>query len=565
VRETRAKIVDAKTIAVIRTDRMGDLILTTPLFQAIKEASPEARVLSFASPYAAPVIERNPHVDETILWRNDAREMSRALAARRPEAAILLNPSFRACAAVWRAGIPFRTGPLSRPSSFLFLNRGIRQTRSRSPRHQSELDAAFAPLVTGGRAGARARRVLSPPLSRGERARGGSAPSRAVRRGGKKPSRGPPRGLRRLRSPLAGGARPPPRTSSPRRRMVDCSYRKRLRAPARRAPRARDRPRRVRRRRRGNPPLLLRSSFTPQPIHRAEHGSPPRGGRARRSGRVPLPASSLAEPGSMGTADGARRGARPAGRMPGAHSMQRRALPAPSLHGADRPARSPRGDPRARRTGGSTGMREALSVVIITRNEEDEIEECLRSVSWADEIVLVDSHSSDRTVEIARRFTDRIHQRAFSGFTDQKQWATDRARGPWILNIDADERVPEALRAEIEAVLEQGTSSRPASASRGSPGISDASSATARGIRTGSSGSSARTAGDGRGGACMRASRSTARPARSGTRSSTTRSARSRTTSPRSTASRVSRPRTSPRRERVDPFSVFSSIRPRRS
>jgi len=152
VRETRAKIVDAKTIAVIRTDRMGDLILTTPLFQAIKEASPEARVLSFASPYAAPVIERNPHVDETILWRNDAREMSRALAARRPEAAILLNPSFRACAAVWRAGIPFRTGPLSRPSSFLFLNRGIRQTRSRSPRHQSELDAAFAPLVTGGRA-----------------------------------------------------------------------------------------------------------------------------------------------------------------------------------------------------------------------------------------------------------------------------------------------------------------------------------------------------------------------------------------------------------------------------
>jgi glycosyltransferase involved in cell wall biosynthesis len=99
-------------------------------------------------------------------------------------------------------------------------------------------------------------------------------------------------------------------------------------------------------------------------------------------------------------------------------------------------------------------VRERLSVVIITRNEEKEIEGCLASVDWADEIVLVDSHSTDKTVEIARRFNANVETRAFTGFTEQKQYATELAAGPWILNIDADERVSDGLKVEIQTLLE---------------------------------------------------------------------------------------------------------------
>jgi len=101
-------------------------------------------------------------------------------------------------------------------------------------------------------------------------------------------------------------------------------------------------------------------------------------------------------------------------------------------------------------------VREAISVVIITRNEEREIEECLESVSWADEIVVVDSFSTDKTVEIAKRLTERVAEKEFVGFTRQKQHATDLAAGPWILNIDADERVTPELRREIEGRLAAG-------------------------------------------------------------------------------------------------------------
>jgi len=102
-------------------------------------------------------------------------------------------------------------------------------------------------------------------------------------------------------------------------------------------------------------------------------------------------------------------------------------------------------------------VRETVSVVIITKNEESEIADCLESVGWADEIVVVDSHSIDRTVEIARRFTSRVEKREFTGFTEQKRFATGLALGPWILNIDADERVTGELRDEILAALDAGS------------------------------------------------------------------------------------------------------------
>ncbi|MCD6451703.1 MAG: glycosyltransferase family 2 protein [Acidobacteria bacterium] len=99
------------------------------------------------------------------------------------------------------------------------------------------------------------------------------------------------------------------------------------------------------------------------------------------------------------------------------------------------------------------GNREKLSVVIITKDEEENIEEALSSVSFADEIVVVDALSSDRTVEIARRFTDKVFLREWKGYVEQKNFALAKARFPWVLSLDADERVTPELAREIEEVL----------------------------------------------------------------------------------------------------------------
>lgn len=97
--------------------------------------------------------------------------------------------------------------------------------------------------------------------------------------------------------------------------------------------------------------------------------------------------------------------------------------------------------------------RPTLSVVIVTLNEEEKLEECLESVKWADEIVVLDSISQDRTVEIARRYTDKVSQRRFLGHGPMRNAAIESACGEWILCIDADERVTPELRAEIEQAL----------------------------------------------------------------------------------------------------------------
>lgn len=86
-------------------------------------------------------------------------------------------------------------------------------------------------------------------------------------------------------------------------------------------------------------------------------------------------------------------------------------------------------------------------------NEEERIRACLESVAWADEIIVVDSGSSDKTREIAREFTDRIVVHPWSGYSAQKNFALAQCRGEWVLSLDADERVPDALREEIAATL----------------------------------------------------------------------------------------------------------------
>jgi len=90
-----------------------------------------------------------------------------------------------------------------------------------------------------------------------------------------------------------------------------------------------------------------------------------------------------------------------------------------------------------------------ISVTIRAFNEERNLRECLESVSWADEIVVVDSDSTDNTVAIAREFTDRVIIQSWLGHIGQSQFATDRTSNLWVLHMDADERVTPGLRDEI--------------------------------------------------------------------------------------------------------------------
>jgi glycosyltransferase involved in cell wall biosynthesis len=94
-----------------------------------------------------------------------------------------------------------------------------------------------------------------------------------------------------------------------------------------------------------------------------------------------------------------------------------------------------------------------LSVTIITRNEAADIGAALASVAWADEIVVVDSESTDDTVAIARAHHARVVVRPWPGYTAQKNYAASIARHDWILSLDADERVTPELAAEIGARL----------------------------------------------------------------------------------------------------------------
>ena len=101
----------------------------------------------------------------------------------------------------------------------------------------------------------------------------------------------------------------------------------------------------------------------------------------------------------------------------------------------------------------SKGDGPTLSVLIITRNEENNIRSCLESVTWVDEIVVVDACSDDRTVEISRQFTDRVYSNTWPGFPAQRNFGLERTTGKWVLILDADERVTPEAREEILACM----------------------------------------------------------------------------------------------------------------
>ena len=101
-----------------------------------------------------------------------------------------------------------------------------------------------------------------------------------------------------------------------------------------------------------------------------------------------------------------------------------------------------------------TPRRETLSVVLITKNEARQMTQCLDTVAWADELIVVDDESTDETVSLCRRYTARvITHRSNGDFDGQRNIGIDQATGDWILQMDADERVPEALHLELELLL----------------------------------------------------------------------------------------------------------------
>jgi glycosyltransferase involved in cell wall biosynthesis len=102
-----------------------------------------------------------------------------------------------------------------------------------------------------------------------------------------------------------------------------------------------------------------------------------------------------------------------------------------------------------------------ISASIIVRNEEANVAEVCQTVAWADEIVIVDSDSTDRTVEIARRYTDKVFNREFRGYKDKHEFADAQTTGDWVFWIDADERVTPELREAIEKLRQRDPATLP--------------------------------------------------------------------------------------------------------
>jgi glycosyltransferase involved in cell wall biosynthesis len=96
-----------------------------------------------------------------------------------------------------------------------------------------------------------------------------------------------------------------------------------------------------------------------------------------------------------------------------------------------------------------------ISAFVITSNEESNIGACLEALAWVDEIIVVDAMSSDRTREIAARYTQHVFSRPWEGYAPAREYALSKCTSQWVLAVDADERVTPELRAEIERALEQ--------------------------------------------------------------------------------------------------------------
>lgn len=104
-------------------------------------------------------------------------------------------------------------------------------------------------------------------------------------------------------------------------------------------------------------------------------------------------------------------------------------------------------------------MNERISVAIITKNAADYLPRCLQSVSWADEIVLLDGHSTDETQTIARKFGAKVIEKKFESFPAERVYVLQHTSYDWVLSVDADMIVPPALASEIQAIMLKGPDS----------------------------------------------------------------------------------------------------------
>lgn len=90
-----------------------------------------------------------------------------------------------------------------------------------------------------------------------------------------------------------------------------------------------------------------------------------------------------------------------------------------------------------------------ISVVVLTKNDEKLLPACLESVKWADEIVVVDDASTDDTIQIAKRYTDKVYTHKNSDFSEKRNYGFEKTKGDWVLYVDSDERILEPLKNEI--------------------------------------------------------------------------------------------------------------------
>ncbi|MEN8006892.1 MAG: glycosyltransferase family 9 protein [Candidatus Krumholzibacteriota bacterium] len=142
-------------VLIVRTDRLGDMVLSLPVFEDIKTARPDWEVQAMVAPGSVPLVENDPHIDSVWTWTGDETEQELAdledrLRREAFDAVVILQYRLELARLMKRVGISKRFGPLSKGSSWFLLNRGSWQSRSRGRRHEMEHNLALARRLTGG-------------------------------------------------------------------------------------------------------------------------------------------------------------------------------------------------------------------------------------------------------------------------------------------------------------------------------------------------------------------------------------------------------------------------------